>query len=115
MADSTKLVSLIVSIIVGILVAALGIMILVMYRKDQALILDLVNRGVISRDDAAKFTNSTWMWVFCIVLIIAGVLIFAYGIFQYFSGVEKTKEFAKEQYAKYLASRRPTTTTVVQE
>ena len=107
MTDSTKLVSLIVSIIVGILVAVMGIMILLMYRKDQALIFDLVNRGVISRDDADKFTNSTWMWVFCIVLIIIGILVFAYGIFQYFSGVEKTKEFAKEQYSKYLASRRP--------
>lgn len=103
MADSTKLVSLIVSIIVGILIAVLGIMILVMYRKDQALLLELINKGSISREDAAKFTNSTWMWVLCIVLIVAGVFVIAYGIFQYYSGVEKAKEYAKSAYAEYMS------------
>lgn len=85
MADANKLVSMVALVIAGLLVAAFGAIFIWLNRNDRLVVADLQRRGLITAADVNRLTNSTWIWVLAIVQIVIGLVLVAWGIFQYFS------------------------------
>lgn len=98
MADTSRLVSLIALVIAGLIIAAWGAIYIWLNRNDQMIIATLRANGTIAVTDAARLTNPTWIWVLAIVQIIIGLILIAWGIFQYFAKPEDVVVFAKGGY-----------------
>lgn len=96
MVDASKLVTAIVLGIIGLIVAAWGIIYMWLHRNDTKIIEESLAKGEISATDAARLSSSTWWWVLSIIQVILGVGLIFWGIFQYFSGVEKVVTKVKE-------------------
>lgn len=105
MADSNKLVSMIALVLAGFLIAAWGAIYIWLYRNDQAVIADLQRKGSITAQDASRLTNPTWIWVLAIVQIIIGLVLIAWGIFQYFIKVDDVVVVAKNRFGGVSAER----------
>lgn len=89
MADTNKLVSLIALVIAGIIVGIIGGIIIWLQRSNSIVIADLQQRGVLVTADVARFTSNVWWYVLGVVLVIIGVLLLLWGIFQYFTKAEE--------------------------
>lgn len=95
MADTNRLVSLIALVIAGLIIAAWGAIYIWLNRNDQLVISTLRANGALTLADAARLTNPTWIWILSIVQIIIGLILIAWGIFQYFAKPEDVVVFAK--------------------
>lgn len=98
MADTNKLVSMIALVIAGLLIAAWGAIYIWLHRNDQLVIADLRTRGAITAQDASRLTNSTWIWALAVSQIVIGLILVAWGIFQYFAKVDDVVVLAKSKY-----------------
>lgn len=104
MSDSNKLVSLIVLVIVGLMVGIFGGIFIYLNRKDKATLALAIAEGRITAAEAAALTNQTWYLILAGVLIVLGLVLVFWGIFQYFAKAEdvykiatsKAKEFMKK-------------------
>lgn len=98
MADRTKLVSLIVLIIVGLAIALWGVLWMIFKRRDDKVLGELKANNLISAEQYKQVTPSTWAWAMAIVQVVLGVFLIGWGMFQYFSKVEKVQELAQQGY-----------------
>ena len=96
MADANKLVTLIALVIVGLIVAIWGVIYMWLHRNDKIIIDEMIARGEITAADATRLSNPTWWWILAIVQVIIGVGLIIWGIFQYFTSVEKVVTQVKE-------------------
>lgn len=88
MAGKTKVVSMIVLIILGLLIAVWGVLWILMKRRDDKILLELKAANAITPEQLKKVTPSTWSWAMAIVQVVLGVFLIGWGLFQYFSKVE---------------------------
>lgn len=88
MTDSNKLVTMIALVIAGLLIAVWGGIYIWLHRNDELVIAELVRQGRITAVEAARRTNPTWIWVLSISQIIIGIILIAWGFFQYFLKVD---------------------------
>src|SRR5699024_438487 len=88
MADTNKLVTLIVLALVGLVAVVVGVLNIFFNRRDRATIDRYVADGKITQAEADNLTNPMWMWVLSVVQILMGVGLIVWGIFQYFVKVD---------------------------
>ena len=110
MADTNKLVSMIALVISGLLIIAWGAIFIWLHRNDQLVLTDLQRRGAITAQDAARLTNSTWIWILAISQIIIGLALIAWGVFQYVAKVDDVVIAARKQVLGVNGTERVTTT-----
>lgn len=96
MSDKTKLVSMIVLVLIGLMIALWGVLWILFKRRDDKVLTALKADNLITAEQYKKVTPSLWAWGLSIVQIVLGVFLMGWGIFQYFSKVEKLQEFGQQ-------------------
>lgn len=85
MTDANKLVSMIVLVVAGLIIAIWGGLFIWRYRQDRARLDAAVIAGRLSAADVAALTSPTWAYGLAIVQILIGVALIAWGLIQYFT------------------------------
>lgn len=102
MSDSNKLVSLIVLVIVGLMVGVFGGIFIYLNRKDKATLALAIAEGRITAAEAAALTNQTWYLILAGVLIVLGLVLIFWGIFQYFAKAEDVYRIATSKAQEFM-------------
>lgn len=96
MSDKTKLVSMIVLVLIGLAIALWGVLWMLFKRRDDKVLSALKADNLITAEQYKKVTPSTWAWALAIVQVVLGVFLVGWGLFQYFSKVERVQELAQQ-------------------
>jgi hypothetical protein len=108
MVDGSKVGSMIVMVIIGIIIIILGGIVIWKYRQDQALIATLQANGTLTSTSAAQLPKAGWVYGLAGLQIVLGVILVIWGVAQYFAG-SKHLEVVKEYASRALHSVAPTT------
>lgn len=105
MVDGSKVTSMIVLIIIGIIIIIFGGLTMWKYYQDQKIVKAAVANGSIPANIAATLPNPFWVYGLSIVQIILGVILVIWGIAQYFAGSKHIAHI--KEYGSRLLSTQP--------
>lgn len=103
MADGSKITSMIVLVIVGIIIMIFGGLVIWKYWQDQKIIQAGIANNTISPAVASALPSPGWTYGLAAVQIILGLILVIWGIIQYFAG-SKYMEHIKDYGSRLLAS-----------
>jgi len=103
MVDGSKVGSMIVMVIIGIIIIILGGLVIWKYRQDQALIATLQANNTLPPSAASQLPKAGWVYGLAALQILLGVILVIWGVAQYFVG-SKQLEVVKEYASRALHS-----------
>jgi hypothetical protein len=119
MVDGSKVGSMIVMVIIGIIIIILGGLVIWKYRQDQAILASLQASGSLTSANMAQLPKSGWVYGLAALQILLGVILVIWGVAQYFIGskqIEMVKEYASRalHHASSPAAPVAATTAIVE-
>lgn len=106
MVDGSKVTSMIVLVIIGIIIIIFGGLVIWKYWQDQRVIQAAIANGTITQAVASALPSPGWTYGLAAVQIILGLILVIWGIIQYFAG-SKHVEAIKEYGSRLLATQQP--------
>jgi uncharacterized protein YxeA len=100
MVDGSKVTSMILMIIIGLVMIVFGGIVIWKYRQDQLLLQSLVAQGQLSAAQLSQFPSAGWTYGLAAAQIILGLILIVWGLIQYFATpkhIDTVKEYVSRQ------------------
>lgn len=102
MVDGSKVTSMILMVIIGLVIIIFAGIVIWKYRQDQLLLQSLVAQGSLTQAQLQQFPSAIWTYGLAAIQIILGLVLIIWGVGQYFATskhVEAVKEYVSRPFA----------------
>lgn len=101
MTRSNKMVSFILLLLLGLIVAIWGAVWIYLKRQEMANLATLLKDGSITQEQYNSLAPGWGFWTLAITQIVVGIILIVWGIYQYFRDINTDVAAAKELAAKF--------------